>query len=116
MKGKILETKKYDILNEFIIFDVETTGLKPEVNEIIEFSAQKCKFEDGKVSTVGEPIDIYIKIPYSLPQEIVKLTGITDEILKTKGISKKDAYTKSISDDSMTNLLKIKMSFYYKAQ
>lgn len=94
MKTTLKETKKYDKLNEFIIFDVETTGLKPEVNEIIEFSAQKCKFEDGKVSTIGEPFDIYIKIPYSLPQEIVDLTGITDDVLKTKGISKKDAYTK----------------------
>lgn len=64
---------------EFVVFDLETTGLKKETDKIIEIGAVKVKN--------GEIIDKYsafINPGRKLSDKIVKLTGITDEMLKDK--------------------------------
>jgi predicted DnaQ family exonuclease/DinG family helicase len=64
-------------LRRFVAFDVETTGLDPLFDQMIEVGV--VRFENG-VET-----DIYtsfIACPGKLPANIVKLTGITDEMLK----------------------------------
>ena len=61
----------------YIAVDIETTGLRPEEDAIIENGAVKYVY--------GEVIDTYtscINPGVSLPTHIVKLTGITDEMLK----------------------------------
>jgi DNA polymerase-3 subunit alpha (Gram-positive type) len=61
----------------YVVFDVETTGLSATYNQIIELAAVKMK--DGKV------IDTFSELanPHQpLSEQIVKLTGITDEMLK----------------------------------
>ena len=65
----------------FIVFDTETTGLNPEDNDIIEFSAIKFVVGESTAKKADE-IDIFIDPGYPIPEEATKLTGITDEDVK----------------------------------
>ena len=64
----------------YVVFDLETTGLYPNSGDsIIEFGAVKIK--DGVI------IDRYDELIYperELSEEIIKITGITNEMLKGK--------------------------------
>lgn len=61
----------------FVAIDLETTGLKPSDNQIIEIGA--VRFVDGKpfdeFQTFADPI-------VSIPKRITELTGITDKDVK----------------------------------
>lgn len=63
--------------NEYVVFDVETTGLEPTKDEIIELSA--VKIIKGEIC---ESFSVLINPEYDLPPKIVEITGITDEMLK----------------------------------
>lgn len=73
-KGKNL-TKFVD---DYVLVDIETTGLSPVEDEIIEIGAIKVK--DNKMV---DTYDQLIKIDRILPEFITNLTGITDEMLQT---------------------------------
>jgi DNA polymerase-3 subunit alpha (Gram-positive type) len=60
-----------------IIFDLETTGLDPVKNEIIEIGAMKI--ESGEIKGIFNKL---INPGSPLTSEIVNITGITDEMLK----------------------------------
>jgi predicted DnaQ family exonuclease/DinG family helicase len=64
-------------LNNFIVLDLETTGLDPANDQIIEIGA--IRFVNGKEKESFEEI-INPKIP--IPDFITKLTGISDEDVK----------------------------------
>jgi DNA polymerase-3 subunit alpha (Gram-positive type) len=64
---------------EYVVFDFETTGLQPAVNEIIEIGAVKVK--NGEVI---EKFHSLIKPEKSLPPIITKITGIDEDMLKDK--------------------------------
>ena len=60
-----------------VVFDVETTGLHPEEDRIIEIGALKIQN--------GVPIDEFemlVKVPLTLTEETTKLTGITADMLR----------------------------------
>ncbi len=59
-----------------VVFDLETTGLNFKVCDIIEIGA--VKIVDG---ICVETFSTLINPQYSLPAEIVRITGITDEML-----------------------------------
>ncbi|WP_434414715.1 PolC-type DNA polymerase III [symbiont of Argiope bruennichi] len=63
----------------YILFDLETTGLYPQFNEIIEFAGIKIK--DGKEV---ERLEILIKPKVEVNSFITSLTKITNEMLKNK--------------------------------
>lgn len=70
------KNKKY---NRFVVFDIETTGLSPNKDMITEIGA--VKIEDNKIiDEFSQLINPQIKIP----ENIVHLTGITDEMVKDK--------------------------------
>jgi len=65
---------------EIVFFDIETTGLNPSKDEIIEIGAVKVK-NGVKLAEFQALINSDIKIS----DEITALTGITDDMLKKEG-------------------------------
>ena len=61
---------------EFVAFDLETTGLSPEKDRIIEIGA--VIFKDGKEQARYQT---FVDPEQKLEQKIVELTGISDEML-----------------------------------
>lgn len=72
-KGKSL----IDIPSSYVAFDIETTGLDPEYDEIIEIGAVKIK--EGKEI---ETFNTLIKPEYEIDEFITELTGITNEMVE----------------------------------
>lgn len=74
-KGKSL----LDSIDDYTIIDIETTGLDPNFNEIIELSAIKVRN-----NKIVEEYSTLVKPEENLDEFIKELTGITDEMLKDK--------------------------------
>lgn len=74
--------KQYD---KVLVFDTETTGLRADLCEIIQFSAVVLT-RDGE----QEVYDALISLPAgkTVPMEITRLTGITTEDVVRRGIPK----------------------------
>lgn len=66
---------------QFVIFDLETTGLSPHSHEIIEFGA--IRFTVGQ--TEHDTFQRLSKPSRKLPRKIVELTGITQEEMDREG-------------------------------
>ena len=68
------------MLKSYVAFDIETTGLSPEHNEIIEIGALKVR--EGKV------VDRFIRFiepETGIPPMITQLTGITNDMVEGAG-------------------------------
>lgn len=67
--------------------DVETTGLDPAKDEIIEMAMIPFTYSlEGKIFEVGESYEAFNEPSKSLPEKITRLTGITDEMVAGKSI------------------------------
>lgn len=67
------------MISDYVVFDIETTGLRPKYDKIIEIGAVKIK--DGKQTDMfSELINPGIRIP----EVINEVTGITDDMLEGK--------------------------------
>ncbi len=66
-------------LGTFVVVDLETTGLDPEKDQIIEIGA--IKFVDGKET---ETLEQLINPGRSIPEFITRLTGISDQDVEGK--------------------------------
>lgn len=67
------------MINDYVCVDIETTGIRPKWDRIIEIGAVKVR--DGRVTdTFSELIYPGVMLPY----QITALTGITDEMLYGK--------------------------------
>jgi DNA polymerase-3 subunit alpha (Gram-positive type) len=62
---------------DYVAFDIETTGLNPKYEKIIEIGAVKVK--DGKIA---DRFSTFVNPAKSIPERIVELTGICDEDLR----------------------------------
>ncbi len=63
--------------HSFVVLDVETTGLVPEAEKVIELGA--LKIEQG---VVVDQFHTLLSIDALLPKRITDLTGITEEMLR----------------------------------
>ncbi len=77
---------------KYVFFDIETTGLSVENDEIIEFGAVIFD-ENGN----RKDEDFLIKTSKKLPNFIVELTGLTNNKLEKEGISIKEAIFKILN-------------------
>lgn len=62
---------------EYVSFDLETTGLSCYYDSIIEFGAVKVKNQ-----TIGERLQMFIKPPFDIPPFITNKTNITNDMVK----------------------------------
>lgn len=76
----------------FVVLDLETTGLQPAIDEIVEVAAIR-----GIGDTVEETFSCLIQCERRLPQTIVQLTGITDKMLYEQGIQRQQAIKQLLS-------------------
>lgn len=65
--------------DEYVVFDIETTGLNPKFCKIIEIGAVKVK--NGEVT---DRFSHFINPEMPIPYNITKLTSITDEMVMDK--------------------------------
>lgn len=72
---------------QFVIFDLETTGLDSSKHQIIEFGAIRVNRDSNQHDTYQNLVVAKRK----LPKKIVELTGITDDMLKREGVSLEEA-------------------------
>lgn len=83
---RIVESYAEDQTFPIVFLDTETTGLKVAENKIIQLSMVRCSYSvDLKtIVSVDACFDGFEDPGEPLPQEIVELTGITDEMVRGK--------------------------------
>lgn len=72
-KGKSIVSK----LNDYTVIDIETTGLSPDLNEIIEFSGVKVR-----TGIIVDTFSVLVKPKWGIDCFITNLTGITNEMVE----------------------------------
>lgn len=72
--------------DEYVVFDVETTGLDVDKDEIIEIAAIKVTNGDAAAR-----FHALVKSGKHVPKKIAELTGITDALLERDGVELKTA-------------------------
>ena len=76
-EAKLVEGEEnYSLEDEFIIFDIETTGLSNKLDRITEIGAVRIK--GGKIL---EEYNQLINPQMPIPEKIIQLTGITNEMV-----------------------------------
>ena len=71
------------ISDRFVVFDLETTGLDPESNEIIEVGAIRVNRRSGE----RQFFRALVRARHAIPKQITDLTGITQEMVEEGGQS-----------------------------
>ena len=87
------KAKKYSAIEQgnnrldgnYVVLDIETTGLDKGIDRIIEIGIIKVK------NFQKEEFSVLIKNDITLPKNIVKLTGITDAMLRNDGVEEEKA-------------------------
>ena len=74
-------TQKSDEIDSYVVIDIETTGLYAETDSIIEIGAIKIR---GGNKLYFQRL---VKVDIGLPENIIRLTGITDRMLQQSGVS-----------------------------
>lgn len=75
----IVQNKEKEFVGDYVIFDLETTGLESTTDKIIEIGA--LKYKNNKLV---DEFSILINPEIKLPSVITQITGLTDEDLKDK--------------------------------
>lgn len=71
--------KTFDKQSDYVVVDIETTGLSPEKNKIIEIAALKVKNNE-----VVDKYEALINPEEKINYFITNLTGITNDMVKNK--------------------------------
>lgn len=78
----------FDRYKALVVFDTETSGLDFDNDQIIELAALRVERTATGGLRIAGKMDTFIKLPEgeTLPENIVSLTGITDELLQAEGV------------------------------
>lgn len=76
LKGIVTNSKNQSIDEDFVVFDIETTGFSPENNNIIEIGA--VKVSGGKIV---DKYSTFVNPKEPIPFRIEELTGINDSMV-----------------------------------
>jgi DNA polymerase-3 subunit epsilon len=77
-----------------VVLDIETTGLNPATDQIIELGMIKFEFSaDGRIFRVVDRFSGLREPTVPIPAEIVALTGITPELLHGREINPQEVST-----------------------
>ena len=76
LKEAVTGEKGQDLDEDFVVFDIETTGFSPVNNKIIEIGA--VKISGGRIV---DRYSAFVNPDVPIPFEIEKLTGINDEMV-----------------------------------
>lgn len=89
-------SEMFNTYEAIVFFDTETTGLDPAADRIIELAALRIeRNQDGTLFLESKMDDLILLPPGSaIPEEIEKLTGITNDRLKKDGIREATAAEK----------------------
>lgn len=77
--------------HDIIVFDTETSGVKPSKDYIVQLSARKFKNEGGEL-ILKDKRNIYIRPPFFLDKKNIDIHGITNEFLQDKQ-TEEDAFS-----------------------
>ncbi|NTA38455.1 3'-5' exonuclease [Agrobacterium salinitolerans] len=83
----VIDRPRPEFARQGVILDTETTGLDHRTDEIIEIGVITFTFDDN--GTIGDVTGIYggLRQPgIAIPEEITRLTGITDEMVAGQSI------------------------------
>ena len=65
----------------FVIFDLETSGLDPKLDRIIQIAAIKAEYKEDKFQEIDR-LNLYINPGFPISKKIEDLTGISNEMLQ----------------------------------
>lgn len=76
------------------VLDCETTGTDPGTDKIIELAVQKVWLnEDGRIVQTGRPYSWLEDPARSIPEEVRRITGLTDADVRGTAIADGEAYS-----------------------
>lgn len=91
---------------EFVIYDLETTGLSKTEDRAIEVGAIRVAYNDtlDEFKEIGS-LHVYIKPDKPLDPKITEITGLTDQYLEEHGVSEEDAFFDEIQEFFMDDIV-----------
>ena len=75
----IVQNKEKEFVSDYVVFDLETTGLEANTDKIIEIGALKYKNNE-----LVDEFSVLINPEIELPPVITRITGLSDEDLQDK--------------------------------
>jgi DNA polymerase-3 subunit epsilon len=84
----IMDHVDADLVKTGVVVDVETSGLSPERDQIIEIGIRQFKFHrlTGEVLNLDQTYSAFQDPGIPLSEEIIQLTGITDDMVRGQKI------------------------------
>lgn len=87
--SKMRDSVKNKLSSEYVIIDVETTGVDYDCDRIIEVGLLKISQDK-----ICDQFQCFVQCEKKIPEAITKLTGITNEMIEKQGLSEKTAFEK----------------------